>query len=119
MKVTMIVCDNCRQTIDQVDEGKAHPPKFKIGHLKRDICPDCQEILFRGQWVSLDWVKVEMHETTEELTKLKMGATKRKGDLIKVREEIADAIEAWSVGRDEKGRELLTAAATRVVKHTD
>jgi hypothetical protein len=119
VKVTIIVCDNCRQTIQQVSEGQKAPRKFRIGTVQKDICTDCQEILLHGQWVSLDWVKVEMKDTTDELTKFKIGATKRKGDLIKVREEIADAIDAWSVGRDEQGRELLTAAATRVVKYTE
>jgi hypothetical protein len=117
VKVVMIVCDNCRQTIDQVDEGKSHPPKFKIGHLKRDICPDCQEILFHHRWVSIDWVKAELHDTTEELNKYKVTENKRKGDMIRVREEIADAIEGWTEGKDT--RELLTKAVGRVVKYTE
>jgi hypothetical protein len=119
VKVTMVICDNCRQTIEQVEEGKVHPPKFKIGDRKKDICPDCQEILLHHRWVSLDWVKVEMNDTHEELNKFKVTENQRKGDMIRVREEIADAIDAWSVGKDDKGRDLLTKAATRVVKYTE
>jgi hypothetical protein len=113
----MVICDNCRQTIDQIEEGKAHPPKFRIGDSRKDICPDCKEILFRGRWVSLDWVKVEMHDTHEELNKLKTTESKRKGDMIRVRGEIAEAIEGWAEGKDT--RDLLTTAVSRVVKYTE